>query len=73
MSRDHGRRQDVRWKETEARKAQQVADKLACEASNERMVNLGGPLDPSLRAAINRGLFAAKLRARGHPSRRVLR
>ena len=44
-------------KDDAARKAQQVADKLACEAWNERLAQLGGPLQPSpsLRAAINGG------------------
>ena len=53
----HHRRLDVRMKDEEARKAQRVADKLACEAWNERLAQLGGPLrpSPSLRAAINGG------------------
>jgi len=44
-------------KEEEARKAQQVADRLACEAWNERLAKLGGPLRPSptIRAAVNGG------------------
>jgi hypothetical protein len=56
---NHGRspnaHSDVRMKEDEARKAQQVADKLACEAWNERLAKLGGPLRPSptIRAAVS--------------------
>jgi hypothetical protein len=44
-------------KDEEARKAQQLADKLACEAWNVRLAQLGGPLQPSpsLRAAIHGG------------------
>lgn len=48
---------DVRIKDDAAKKAQQVADRLVCEAWNERLAQLGGPLQPSptLRAAINGG------------------
>lgn len=47
----------VRMKDDEARSAQQIADRLACEAFNERMVQLGGPIrpSPSIGAAINGG------------------
>ena len=53
----HQRRLDVRMKDEEARKAQQLANKLACEAWNARLAQLGGPLQPSpsLRAAIHGG------------------
>lgn len=46
---------DVKIKDAEAKRAQQIADKLACEAWNERMLKLGGPIrpSPSIRAAIN--------------------
>jgi hypothetical protein len=44
-------------KDDAARKAQQTADRLACEAWNERLRQLGGPLQPSpsIRAAVNGG------------------
>jgi|SoiMethySBSTD1v2_1073268.scaffolds.fasta_scaffold106082_2 hypothetical protein len=47
----------LHYKEEEAKRAQQVADRLACEAWVERLQQLGGPLQPSpsLRAAINGG------------------
>ncbi len=53
----HYRRSEVRVKDDAARKAQQLADKLVCEAWNERLAQLGGPLQPSpsLRAAVNGG------------------
>ena len=46
-----------RWKQDAAETAQKHADKLACEAWNERLLQLGGPLQPSpsIRAAINGG------------------
>ena len=46
-----------RVKNDAAGKAQEHADKLACEAWNERLRQLGGPLQPSpsLRAALNGG------------------
>lgn len=46
-----------RMKDAEAKKAQQRADELCCEAWNERMRLLGGPVQPSpsLRAAIGGG------------------
>ena len=46
-----------RWKNEQAQNAQKVADRLSCEAWNERLTQLGGPLQPSpsLRAAINGG------------------
>jgi hypothetical protein len=52
-----GRRIAWRAKDEAARKAQQRADELACEAWNDRMRLLGGPLQPSpsLRAAIAGG------------------
>ena len=57
MSRGYERRLRVRSKDEDARKAQQRADKLACEAWNERLTQLGGPLDPSpsLGAAVSGG------------------
>ena len=48
----------VSWRIKEAAKKAQVhADALACEAWNERMRRLGGPVQPSpsLSAAINGG------------------
>jgi hypothetical protein len=53
----HHRSIDVRIKDDAAKKAQQHANKLACETCNERLALLGGPLQPSpsLRAAINGG------------------
>jgi len=44
-------------KDDDARKAQQAADRLACEAWNERLAQLGGPMrpSPSMRAAVNGG------------------
>ena len=47
----------VRIKDDAAKRAQGVADRLCCEAWNERLAQLGGPLrpSPSLRAAINGG------------------
>src|ERR1043166_2865968 len=52
-----GRRIAWRIKDDAAKKAQQHADELCCEAWNERMRLLGGPVQPSpsLRAAINGG------------------
>ena len=46
-----------RIKRDAAESAQRHADKLACEARNERLTQLGGPLQPSpsLRAAVNGG------------------
>jgi len=51
------RRIEWRFKDEAAKKAQAHADALACEAWNERMRLLGGPVQPSpsLRAAINGG------------------
>jgi hypothetical protein len=51
------RRISWRIKDDAARQAQVHADTLACEAWNERMRLLGGPVrpSPSLRAAINGG------------------
>ncbi|TMJ04323.1 MAG: hypothetical protein E6G97_07410 [Alphaproteobacteria bacterium] len=52
-------RRHIAWrsKHDQALQAQQHADKLACEAWNERMLQLGGPIrpSPSLRAAISGG------------------
>jgi hypothetical protein len=58
---------DVRMKEQEARKAQQRADALACEAWNERLAKLGGPLRPSptLRAAISGGYGFLRVECNG--------
>ena len=52
-----GRYTAVRSKDDDAKRAQQVADRLCCEAWNERLMQLGGPLQPSpsLRAAISGG------------------
>jgi hypothetical protein len=51
------RRIEWRSKDEAARAAQQRADRLCCEAWNERMRLLGGPVQPSpsLAAAINGG------------------
>jgi hypothetical protein len=51
------RRIDWRIKDEAAKKAQAHADALCCEAWNDRMRLLGGPLQPSpsLRAAIEGG------------------
>jgi hypothetical protein len=48
---------NVRIKDDAAKRAQNVADRLACEAWNERLRQLGGPLQPSpsIRAAVNGG------------------
>jgi hypothetical protein len=53
----HARSIDVKMKDEAARKAQQFADKLACEAWSARLRQLGGPLrpSPSIRAAISGG------------------
>ena len=47
----------VKLKQQEAERAQQLADRLACEAWNERLQMLGGPIrpSPSIRAAISGG------------------
>jgi hypothetical protein len=53
-----GRRHSAwRWKIEQAEKAQKIADELCCEAWNERLHQLGGPLQPSpsIRAAISGG------------------
>src|SRR5947209_678057 len=46
-----------RWKEEQAGKARKHADALECEAFNERMMQLGGPIQPSptLGTAMNGG------------------
>lgn len=46
-----------RSKRDDAAKAQQHADALACDAWNERILMLGGPLQPSpsIRGAVNGG------------------
>jgi hypothetical protein len=51
------RHAEWRFKHRQAEQAQQVADRLCVEAWNERLMQLGGPLQPSpsLRAAINGG------------------
>jgi len=67
MSRSYERRLRVRSKDVDACKAQQRADKLACEAWNERMTQLGGPLDPSpsIRAAISGGFAWLRVECNG--------
>jgi len=51
------RHAEWRFKQQQAEQAQQVADRLCVEAWNERLMQLGGPLQPSpsLRGAINGG------------------
>src|SRR5581483_421002 len=53
----HDRQFQVELRDDAARKAQRLADELACVAWNERMARLGGPAEPSpsLRAAVNGG------------------
>src|SRR4051812_24134858 len=41
------RRAAWRWKDDQAIKARRHADALECEAFNERMMQLGGPIQPS--------------------------
>lgn len=67
MRTDGSARINVRMLEDKAADARKTADRLACEAWNERMRRLGGPAvpSPSIGAAINGGFPLLEVVCRG--------